>query len=267
MKLLTIIMLLGLAACGGGSPVTKIMETDGYRVEVTLLNKTNANPSTSPPTEAILTIYSPGAKFVTTTFDRDDNIVSEIFRLRLDDPTKGASIYAENHFDLDGEYHHLSTAAQWRGLNVFVWYKNGIEHREVGDGPSSKEVYGDGTRENYRIDGELHRMDDLPARITITPTGNGSTTKEYYENGVEHRIFGPAYLDLKNGNYTVDTRKWIIDGVVYKNERFQPATSSITAVTYGDFANATAALTAFLIEAQVEGATSTEAVLAWNATE
>ena len=252
----------------------------GNTVEVILINGTGAvvtGLSNNYVKDAITTIYSPNARFVTVTSDADLNIISEIFRLREDDPTLGAPIYAQNYFDEDGEYHHnTQPALVWDNLNSSsqqnkeIWYKHGIEHREDDNGPSSTITTGyvnnpTTSDKFWKKDGELHREGDLPARDSFG--SNQSITKAYYINGIQNRIFGPAYYN-HSGSYSSRTyhREWLVDGVRYKYH-YHSGYHNTDTYDYGEFANSTEAQTAFLAAAISQGATATEASLAWNATE
>ena len=71
----------------------------------------------------------------------------------------------------------------------------------------------------YNENGQLHRDNDLPARIWYYRNGN-SQQKIWYRNGKRHRVDGPAeiWYDRK-GN--IEEKCWYLNGTYYPQAQYQ----------------------------------------------
>ena len=104
--------------------------------------------------------------------------------------------------------------------NIMMWYKHGKIHRE--DGPAIIHYNNVHTivtkyKEEYRINGELHSIDDIPAKRFYNV--NGKIKKEcWYAFGIQHRETGPAEIIYDTDSGEIESMKYIRNGQIEKNE-------------------------------------------------
>ena len=126
---------------------------------------------------------------------------------RLDGPaiqffSETSGNVVEESWYVDGELHRdddqPAVIALHEGTSQLKYvrhYVNGVEHREDGPSHTSYDKHGAVTGESWSWRGKQHRSGGLPAVQEINPANGFIVHEQYWENGHEHRLGGPAIIE------------------------------------------------------------------------